>query len=69
MSRRTPWVDWVAVERAIEGQPVGRRLTQHERAQAITALIRTGLTATEIAERVGCSPKTVTYHRLTRGAA
>lgn len=55
------YVDPVAVERAVAGQRV--RLTRLERRAAAQALSRRGLSARVVAERVGCSSRTVQRHR------
>lgn len=58
-----PWIDWVAVERAVNGEPVGRALTRWERAHAITTLLRAGLQPSAVAARLRISHTTVRYHR------
>lgn len=57
-----PYVDDIAVERAISGDAPDS-LTPRERLVAVDALTRYGLSARLIAERVGCTPRTVTRHR------
>jgi len=50
--------DPAAIERAAVGDPP-ERLTPRERTAAIHRLDTCGLTARQIAERIGCSPRTV----------
>ncbi|MGW6535395.1 helix-turn-helix domain-containing protein [Streptomyces sp. NPDC055051] len=58
-SRYVPVVpDEIAVERAVSGDPPAR-LTPRERAAAVRQLNRRGYSASQIAERVGCTPRTV----------
>src|SRR6266498_3744143 len=59
--RRLPDVDPVSVERACAGQP--HLLTVAERAQAVALLTRLGLSARQIAARLGVSERTVVRHR------
>lgn len=56
--------DEMAIERAVAGDPP-ERLTPRERAAAVRALNRRGLSAQEIAVRVSCSPRNVYYLRST----
>lgn len=56
--------DEMAIQRAIAGDPP-ERLTPRERAAAVRALTRQGLSAEEIAGRVRCSPRNVYYLRST----
>lgn len=58
-----PWVDEVAVDRAVAGQPVGRPLTYHERTLAIERLIRTDLPSADIAARVGLTTHAIKKRR------
>lgn len=51
-------VDELAVERAVAGDPPAR-LTPSERRQAVARLITWRLDTKEIAERVGCSDRTI----------
>ncbi|MEU2073596.1 helix-turn-helix domain-containing protein [Streptomyces sp. NPDC013489] len=53
--------DEVAIDRAVMGNPPAR-LTPRERATAIRRLDARGLSARQIAERIGCSQRTV--HRV-----
>ncbi|WP_412078990.1 helix-turn-helix domain-containing protein [Streptomyces xanthophaeus] len=53
--------DPAAIERAASGDPPAR-LTYRERAAAVQNLTRLGLSAQLIAERIGCSKRTV--HRV-----
>lgn len=65
--RRTE-VDPIAVERAIGGDPV--RLSCPERSEAIARLTAAGLSANQIAERLGVASRSVTRYRARlRGAA
>jgi len=56
-----PNTDEMAIARLIAGQPV--RATPAERNQAIAYLTRRKLSARAIAERIGCTPRTVERHR------
>lgn len=56
--------DWVAIERAVAGDPP-ERLTPRERAAAIGRLSRSDYSAAEIADRVRCHVRTV--YRVTTG--
>ena len=44
-------VDWVAVQRAVAGQPVGRRLTNQEAREAAATLLERGASTTLISKR------------------
>lgn len=59
--RRDPAFDEVAVQRAMRGDPV--HLRPVERAEAIRRLTGQGLSASEIAERLNTTPRSVTRHR------
>jgi DNA-binding CsgD family transcriptional regulator len=65
--RRSYSPDPAAIERAVAGYPPDR-LTPRERTAAIQKLTRLGLSAPLIAERVGCSQRTV-HRARTRAAA
>jgi DNA-binding NarL/FixJ family response regulator len=54
-------VDEMAVERLIAGTPVQARPS--ERMQAVAYLTRRRLSAKQIAERIGCTKRTVERHR------
>jgi hypothetical protein len=54
-------VDDIAVERAIRGDHV--RLTAAEKAEAVATLTRWGLSAAQIAQRIGTTERTVTRKR------
>jgi hypothetical protein len=56
---RTAWVDWVAVDRAVNGEPVGRALTIAEIAEALPRLDKLHLSPTEIARRLHLHPRTI----------
>ncbi|MEU3426624.1 helix-turn-helix domain-containing protein [Streptomyces gardneri] len=58
--------DEIAVDRAVMGEPPAR-LTPRERQAAVQRLDRRGLTARQIAECIGCTPRTV--HRIRNRAA
>lgn len=67
--------DPIAVERLIEGT-LNQSPHWHEMHEAITRLSRYGLSAFQIADRIGCTVRTVERHRAacrrgisTRGAA
>lgn len=69
------WVDEIAIVRAVAGDPPAR-LTPRERRAAISQLAGWGNSARQIADRVGCSERTVwralalrpTPHRLAPAA-
>lgn len=68
-ARRGGWykgadVDEVAVLRAVRGDHL--RLTTAEREAAIDELDRAGLSAAEVADRIGCSERTVMRRRVQR---
>lgn len=60
--------DPVAIERATAGDPPAR-LTPRERTAAIQRLDTHGYSARQIAERIGCSPRTVHRARGRRATA
>lgn len=65
-----PFVDEVAVERALNGTYPGHRLTRDERATAVALGERRGLTHREIARRMQLSDRTVVrYAAKLRAAA
>jgi hypothetical protein len=49
------WFDWVAVERAIAGTPVGRSLSTKERRAAAREMDRLGINHDQIAARLHCN--------------
>lgn len=55
------WYDWVAVERALNNQPVGRKLTKAERAGVIQHHRSRG-NATRLARALRCSGATARRH-------
>ncbi|WP_031470169.1 hypothetical protein [Sciscionella sediminilitoris] len=58
------WYDWVAVERTLAGEPVGRKLTKAERA-AVIAHHRSHGNATRLARALRCSGATARRHLTT----
>lgn len=60
--------DPIAVERAVAGDPPDR-LTASERAAAVLALTQRNVSARQIAERIGCSQRTVHRARSRYAAA
>lgn len=55
------WIDEIAVERAVHGDPV--RLSFRERRVAIARLDRAGLSARAIGARIGITARTVQRYR------
>lgn len=64
---RTRDVDEVAILRALDGDHL--KLTKAERDAAIDLLDQKGLSAADIARRIGCAERTVTRRRTRRQAA
>lgn len=62
------WTDWVAVERAVRGEPVGRALTRAEKGDVAHHLTRAGWTVNAIAEHLGVQT-TMVRRWLTEAAA
>lgn len=57
------WSDWVAIERAVAGEPVGRRLTVAEiRAVVRRLVIEDDLSIGEAARRCGVGHSTIRHH-------
>lgn len=51
--------DWVAVKRAVDGEPVGRRLSRTERAAVAEALLLAGWTQIDVIRAHGYSAPVV----------
>lgn len=61
--RRRTHLDLIAVEEACAGMDSSRQLTVAERIHAIRQLTDQKLSAPVIAQRIGCTPRTVQRHR------
>jgi DNA-directed RNA polymerase specialized sigma subunit len=57
--RGEPYVDEMAVERAVQGQPPSRLSPAEREAAVIHLRLSTPLSYSQIAERAGCSERTV----------
>lgn len=60
-------IDPVVIDRLLRGDPV--RSYPRERRLAVAELTRRGLTATQIADRLRCTPRAVVRHRARVRAA
>lgn len=59
--------DWVVIDRIIAGQR--HRANAIERAEVVRRLTKAGLSTMQIADRLGCAPRTVTRHRSSQRKA
>ena len=62
------WFDEVAVERAVRGYPVGRRLSSAEFREAVRLLARAEWGDTAISRHLDLSHTAVRYHRRKASA-